>query len=93
MDCHRISCVMFVSFQLFWSTAASYTPAMGKQLMGKQKEAVAKKAAKDNIKSMPFTVKVNKGLSPLPRNMCQKQREWILAGLKHLKAPVAPLLL
>lgn len=63
---------------------------MVKQLAKREKDALAKKAAKDCLKTIPFTVKVDKELSPLPRNMRQKQREWILAGLKHLKAPVEP---
>ena len=59
--------------------------------MGKSKsshaDAVSKKVRKVN-KAMPF-----RGdplvLPQFPRDMKGKQKSWILAGLKHLKAPIA----
>lgn len=67
---------------------------MVKRVAPKQKAQQVRKDAKACIKHMPFVMCEDNDdePSPLPRSMRAKQRDWILAGLKHLRAPVEPLL-
>jgi len=56
--------------------------------MGKQHGG--KKSLKALKKDLPFKAEDCPGPQPLPRNMKAKQRAYIMAGLKHLGAPIAP---
>lgn len=60
---------------------------MGKRFSGKavNRNAVQKRV-KDVKRSQPFG---ESSKVPRPITMRDRQRSWMLAGLKHLKAPVA----
>lgn len=62
------------------------TPTMGKSC----KAITGKKALRSMKKDLPFMAEKEPSLRKMPRNMRAKQREVILCGLKHIKAPVDP---
>ena len=59
-------------------------------VMGKVSAAMIKKKMERVHKRMPFVPEESPTIRQ-PRSMKDRQQLWLLAGLKHLKAPIAPM--
>ena len=57
--------------------------------MGKGTGVKAKTRVNAMRSSLPFDVKAQCHDTSLPRSLKDKQRSWMLAGLRKLKAPIA----